>query len=75
MPPRQAYELHTDNASLQWLQQQRHVSHRQARALAQPARRVQAQRRAHSGPNQPRRGSPILTVAFDIKMLSTGANG
>jgi hypothetical protein len=24
------YELHTDNASLQWLQQQRHVSHHQA---------------------------------------------
>jgi len=26
-------ELHTDNASLQWLQQQRHVSHHQARWL------------------------------------------
>ncbi len=25
------FELHTDNASLQWLQQQRHVSHYQAR--------------------------------------------
>ena len=25
------FELHTDNASLQWLQQQRHVSHHQAR--------------------------------------------
>ena len=27
------FELHTDNASLQWLQQQRHVSHHQARWL------------------------------------------
>ena len=27
------FELHTDNASLQWLQQQRHVSHYQARWL------------------------------------------
>ncbi len=29
----QPFELHTDNASLQWLQQQRHVSHHQARWL------------------------------------------
>jgi hypothetical protein len=28
-----ALELHTDNASLQWLQQQRHLSHQQARWL------------------------------------------
>jgi len=27
------FDLHTDNASLQWLQQQRHVSHHQARWL------------------------------------------
>jgi hypothetical protein len=27
------FELHTDNASLQWLQQQRHLSHHQARWL------------------------------------------
>ena len=27
------FELYTDNASLQWLQQQRHVSHHQARRL------------------------------------------
>ncbi len=27
------FELHTDNASLQWLQQQRHASHHQARWL------------------------------------------
>jgi hypothetical protein len=27
------FELHTDNASLQWLQQQRHLSHQQARWL------------------------------------------
>jgi len=27
------FELHTDNASLQWLQEQRHVSHHQARWL------------------------------------------
>ncbi len=27
------FELHTDNASLQWLKQQRHVSHHQVRWL------------------------------------------
>ena len=27
------FELHTDNASLQWFQQQRHVTHQQARWL------------------------------------------
>ena len=47
------FELHTDNASLQWLQQQRHVSHHQARpgALAKPAGRVSVSCRAYPGPH------------------------